>query len=75
VGVVAWLEGGFAGGLNEVIEVGDEGVKVVRGHLAGAGKLLEGLLPVIFEFWVRVVTCWGRGWDKVEASDWVEGQR
>jgi hypothetical protein len=49
---MAVFEGGFAGSLDEVVEVGDEGIKVevVWWCWAGGFQMSEGFLPVILEF-------------------------
>jgi hypothetical protein len=76
VGVSSGLENGFAGVLDESVEGGYEGVKVVGGLLVGflgGGGVFERFLPLFFEFRVGVVPSWGWGRDEVEASDGVEG--
>jgi hypothetical protein len=76
VRVATRFEGGFAGGLDERVEVGNEGVEVVGGQLLVVCLVVcvmfEHLLPFFFEFGVGIVSGGSRGWDKVEASDGVE---
>ena len=77
MGVSSGLEGGFAGGLDECVEVSDEGVEVVGSRMSVVCLIVyvhcEGLLPFVFEFGVGVVAGGSWGWYEVEASDWVEG--
>ena len=68
MGVASRFEGGFTGGLDVGVEVGDKGVEVIWGHLAGVCEVLEGLLPVVFEFGICVVPGWGWGGDNVTGT-------